>query len=66
MDKDANSAIEKLLKTKGLNLSLGEDTDSVERITFGLPQLDKLLGGGIPKNRFTLIYGPPNVGKCKW
>ena len=63
MDTDANNAIQKLLKTKGLNLSFGEDTDSVERITFGLPQLDKLLGGGIPKNRFTLIYGPPNVGK---
>ena len=47
MDKDATSAIEKLLKNKDLNFSLGEDTAEVERIAFGLPQLDKLLGGGI-------------------
>jgi len=63
VDKDANSAIEKLLKSKTLNFSLGEAVAAVEKIPFHLPQLDKLLGGGIPKNRFTLIYGPPNVGK---
>ena len=63
MDKDADSAIQKLLNNKNLDLTLGEDTAPVERIQLGLPELDKLLGGGLPRNRFTLIYGPPNVGK---
>ena len=63
MDKDADSAIKKLLKNKDLKFSLGEDVPEVEKIPFHLPQLDQLLGGGLPKNRFTLIYGPPNVGK---
>ena len=63
MKKDASSAIEQLLKNKDLKFSLGEDVPEVEKIPFHLPQLDQLLGGGLPKNRFTLIYGPPNVGK---
>ena len=33
------------------------------RIPFGIPALDTLTGGGIPKKRMTLIYGPTNVGK---
>ena len=33
------------------------------RIAFGIPALDTLTGGGIPKKRMTLIYGPTNVGK---
>tara|TARA_R100000789_G_C3015561_1_gene152353 strand:- start:989 stop:1930 length:942 start_codon:yes stop_codon:yes gene_type:complete len=56
-------AIESLLKNssslmRGNNLEL-----NYGRIEFGIPALDKLTGGGIPKKRMTIVYGPSNVGK---
>ena len=64
MKKTAEEAIAQLLKDKDLNLQLG-NSNSFEygRIPFNIPALDQLTGGGIPKKRFTLIYGPTNVGK---
>ena len=63
VDKSADEAIEKLLKNnKSLRLGNSNSFD-YERIAFGIPALDKLTGGGIPKKRLTLIYGPTNVGK---
>ncbi len=35
----------------------------VPRIKSGLDGLDALLGGGLPENTVTLIYGPPKTGK---
>ena len=64
MKQTAEEAIQKLLKDKDLNLQLGNsDAFDYGRIPFNIPALDKLTGGGIPKKRFTLIYGPTNVGK---
>jgi len=64
MKKNAEDAIQQLLKNKNLNLQLGDSASfDYGRIPFNIPVLDKLTGGGIPKKRFTLIYGPTNVGK---
>ena len=64
MKKTADEAIESLLKSKSLNLLRGDSDDfSYGRIAFGIPALDTLTGGGIPKKRMTLVYGPTNVGK---
>ena len=64
METDSEKVIEGLLKDKKLNLFRGDDRAfEYSRIPFNIPVLDKLTGGGIPKKRFTLIYGPTNVGK---
>jgi len=64
MKKTADEAINQLLKDKDLNLHLGNsEAFDYDRIPFNIPVLDQLTGGGIPKKRFTLIYGPTNVGK---
>ena len=64
MEKTNEEAIETLLKSKNLNLMRGDSDDfSFGRIAFGIPALDTLTGGGIPKKRMTLMYGPTNVGK---
>lgn len=34
-----------------------------ERVAFGLPELDQLLGGGLPVGTTTLLAGAPGVGK---
>ena len=64
MKNTAEDAIEQLLSKKDLNLFRGDDKAfAYERIPFGIPALDNLTGGGIPKKRMTLLYGPTNVGK---
>jgi len=64
MKTNAEDAIEQLLSKKDLNLFRGDDKAfAYDRIPFGIPALDKLTGGGIPKKRMTLLYGPTNVGK---
>jgi len=64
MKDNAEKAIQDLLKDKNLNLTLGDsNVFDYGRIPFGIPALDTLTGGGIPKKRMTLIYGPTNVGK---
>ena len=64
MKQTAEEAIEQLLKSKSLNALRGDsDEFSFGRIAFGIPALDTLTGGGIPKKRMTLMYGPTNVGK---
>lgn len=53
-----------LQSNKNTGFSLGSDPAfEYQRIAFGIPVLDSLTGGGIPKKRLTLIYGPTNVGK---
>ena len=50
MKKTAESAVATLLKNKTLNLRRGDsDEFSFGRIAFGLPALDTLTGGGIPR-----------------
>lgn len=64
MKQTAEEAIEQLLKSKSLNVLRGDSNEfSFGRIAFGIPALDTLTGGGIPKKRMTLMYGPTNVGK---
>ena len=47
-----------------MNLRRGDSDDfSFGRIPFNIPVLDNLTGGGIPKKRMTILYGPTNVGK---
>ena len=64
MKDNADQVIEQLLAKKNLNLFRGNHTEfDYDRIPFGIPALDSLTGGGIPKKRMTLLYGPTNVGK---
>ena len=64
MKNNAEDAIQQLLSKKDLNLFRGDDKAfAYDRIPFGIPALDNLTGGGIPKKRMTLLYGSPNVGK---
>ena len=64
MKDNAEEVIQQLLAKKDLNLFRGSnDAFSYELIHFGIPALDSLTGGGIPKKRMTLLYGPTNVGK---
>ena len=56
--------VQNLLKDDKLGLVRGNSSNfSFTRIPFGIPALDKLTGGGIPKKRMTMLYGPTNVGK---
>jgi len=63
--KDKSDEVWANLKSdKKTGFALGSDPKfAYQRIEFGIPVLDKLTGGGIPKERLTLIYGPTNVGK---
>jgi len=49
---------------KGEITILGQMTNiKVERISTGIPSLDLILDGGIPKGRITEMYGPESSGK---
>ena len=64
MKNSAEDVIESLLQNKTMNLRRGySDEFSFGRIPFNIPVLDNLTGGGIPKKRMTILYGPTNVGK---
>ena len=64
MKATAEDVITSLLDDKNLNLFRGNSTEfSFGRIPFNIPALDNLTGGGIPKKRMTIMYGPTNVGK---
>lgn len=55
-------SIEDLLK-EGL-LKKGDDpTLNQGRIPFGIPQIDSILGGGLPLGKMILNYGPESTGK---
>jgi len=61
-------ALQKLMNEKnkdlgGNFLKWGIDEQPPERISFGIPSLDKLTGGGIPYKRFSVIWGSKGVGK---
>ena len=64
MQNSAEQVIEQLLGNKDTGLKRGNsETFSYGRIPFGIPQLDALTGGGIPKKRLTILYGAIISGK---
>ena len=63
---DVDKLFERLQKANPkLDIKMGDDRDYFEfdRISFGVPSLDKLTGGGLPKKRFSMFVGNSNVGK---
>lgn len=60
--KKSASGVEDLLE-KGLVLKGSDKTFEYTRIPFGVPALDSITGGGIPRKKFTELYGNPSVGK---
>ena len=64
METNSENIIEAFLKDKKSNFFRGDDEKfDYMKIPFEIPALDKLTDGGIPKKRFTIIYGATNVGK---
>ena len=63
MKQNAEEAIAQLLKNNKSLQRGNSESFGYSRIPFNIPALDKLTGGGIPKKRLSLIYGPTNVGK---
>lgn len=72
--QEYNSKEERLaaLRAKGraLNTKMGfeivkvaSDLAPIRRAPFGIPELDEMLGGGIPHGSFTTIWGGPGSGK---
>ena len=56
MKNTADEVIAQLLGDKKLNLQKGNsDAFNYTRIPFGIPALDNLTGGGIPKKRLTIM-----------
>ena len=51
-------------KTKGENLIIqGSAVQVVERIPTGMFEVDLALGGGFPRGRYSIVYGPEGSGK---
>ncbi len=42
---------------------LGTARPCGERLSSGLPQLDRMFGGGVPERSVTMLEGPPGAGK---
>ena len=38
-------------------------SSKIERVTSGIPGLDQIISGGLPKGSITLVSGPPGSGK---
>lgn len=53
----------KKLMADGLIKKGNDESLYLKRIQLGLPQLDDLLGGGVPVGRCLLAYGPESTGK---
>jgi circadian clock protein KaiC len=50
-------------RTMGLIKRRGKDVTAGRRFSIGIPELDKMLGGGIPEGDSLLIAGPSGTGK---
>lgn len=57
-----SSLLEKYKGREGIDIG-SSDIFSYDRIHFQIPPLDKLIGGGIPRKRITLMIGNSNAGK---
>ena len=47
----------------GLKVKTLRDIPPESYLSTGVPELDKVLGGGFPRKRITQVYGQPGVGK---
>ncbi len=65
--KSLEAALANIRKTYGEDAVMIMDEDSslpeVERISSGIPVMDKIMGGGWPKGRIIEVYGPESSGK---
>jgi recombination protein RecA len=58
------ATIDELIKKHSGSLDFGNsELFLYERIPFGIPALDKMLGGGVPKKRLSIFAGASNAGK---
>lgn len=63
-DKIELSDIQDIVKNFGLGAYAGDDDRlKMHFVPFGIPALDSILGGGLPRNRFTMFGGDTAVGK---
>ena len=66
-DKVLSDVIAQITKKYGegtlVDLGAAETHRNVETFTTGLPSLDLILGGGIPRGRIIEVYGPESSGK---
>lgn len=67
-EEDKKALLNKTLKE--LNSKFGKDSIKMgnelveaEKQPFGIPELDDMLGGGLPYGRFSTIWGPPGSSK---
>tara|TARA_R100001015_G_C4594664_1_gene149926 strand:- start:52 stop:1053 length:1002 start_codon:yes stop_codon:yes gene_type:complete len=64
LKENAESIFNDLLNDKKLATKRGDDESfAYGRIPFNIPQLDKITNGGIPRKRFTLLFGGWSSGK---
>ena len=63
-NKGHKATVEELIKKHSGTLDYGNsEIFTYERIPFGIPALDKMLGGGIPNKRLSIFAGASNAGK---
>lgn len=62
-NQEAHSVEELLAKHEGILARGSSNQFDYDRIAFGIPALDELIGGGIPKKRITILSGQSNAGK---
>jgi DNA repair protein RadA/Sms len=51
------------MSTKFLPLDADLDLPQVSRVSVGMPELDRVLGGGLVRGTFVLLSGDPGIGK---
>ena len=62
--REVNKIIDELnTKYKGSSIIRGAGDLKIDKISTGLVSVDKLFGGGIPKRRWTMMYGQKGAGK---
>ena len=59
----AHTVEELLIKHEGILARGSSNQFDYDRIAFGIPALDDLIGGGIPRKRITILSGQSNAGK---
>lgn len=62
-DKEFNSKLKEISKKIGIEIKFASDEPPIEYYSTGIESLDKFLGGGLVKGRFTVIYGSKSSGK---
>ncbi len=60
--RKASSSIEELL-SQGLLHKGSDERFVIHRIPFGVPELDEIVSGGLPRNRITIMTGEYSSGK---